>query len=109
MLLDKIEQQWMAHEQELDALKEGRKEGMEDLSKELPKPTLQKLTPTDNVEHFLATSERIVAQQKWLKGVWAMQVAGLLTSKVMVAYAALIPEDAVIWDGEGSNTKEVRD
>ena len=62
MLLDMIEQQRVAHEQEMKALKEGRKEGMEDSSKvKLPKPTLQKLTPTDNVEYFLATFERIAA------------------------------------------------
>ena len=66
MLLDMIEQQRVAHEQEMKALKEGSKEGMEDSSKvKLPKPTLQKLTPTDNVEHFLATFERIAAQQGW--------------------------------------------
>lgn len=96
MLLDMIEQQRVAHEQEMKALKE---EGTEDSSKvKLPKPTLQKLTPTDNVEHFLATFERIAAQQKWPKGVWATQVAGLLTGKAMAAYAALTPEDAVIYE-----------
>ena len=66
MLLDMIKQQRVAHEQEMKALTEGRKEGMEDSSKvKLPKLTLQKLTPTDNVEHFLATFERIAAQQGW--------------------------------------------
>ena len=83
----------------MKALKDGRKEGTEDSSKvKLPKLTLQKLTSTDNVEHFLATFERITAQQKWLKDVWATQVAGLLTGKAMAAYAALTPEDAVIYE-----------
>ena len=103
MLLDMIEQQRVAHEQEMKALKEGRKEGrkkgMEDSSKvKLSNPTLQKLTPTDNVEHFLATFERIVAQQRWPKGVWVTQVAGLLTSKAMTVYAALTPEYVVIYE-----------
>ena len=70
-----IEQQRVAHEQEMKALTEERKEGIEDSSKvKLPKPTLQKLTPTDNVERFLATFEKVAAQQRWLKGVWATQV-----------------------------------
>ena len=99
MLLDMIEQQWVAHEQEMKALKEGRKEGTEDSSKvKLPKLTLQKLTPTDNVEYFLATFERVAAQQRWPKGVWAMQVARLLTGKALAAYAALTPEDTVVYE-----------
>lgn len=41
---------------------------MEDSSKvKPPKPVLQELTPTDNVEHFLATFKKIAAQQKWPK------------------------------------------
>ena len=99
MLLDLIEQQRVAHEQEMKSLKDGRKEGMKDSSKvKLPKPTLQKLTPTDNVEHFLATFERIASQQKWPEYMWAMQVAGLLTGKAMAAYAALAPEDALVYE-----------
>ena len=99
MLLDLIKQQRVAHKQKMKALKDGRKEGTEDSSKvKLLKPTLQKLTSTDNVEHFLATFERIAAQQKWLKDVWATQVAGLLTGKAMAAYAALTPEDEVVYE-----------
>ena len=64
----------------------------------LPKPTLQKLTQTDNVEHFLATFERIGEQQKWPEDVWATQVAGLLSGKALAAYAALTPKDAVVYD-----------
>ena len=55
MLLEMIERQRVAHEQEMRALKDGRKEETEDSSKvKLPKPTLQKLVSSDNVEHFLA-------------------------------------------------------
>lgn len=71
MLLDMIEQQRVAHEQEMRTLKErGGAETGDSLKTKIPKPTLQKLTPTDNVEHFLATFERIAVQQKWPKDVW---------------------------------------
>ena len=98
MLLDMIGQQQEAHEREMKALKESKKEEVEDLSKKPPKPTLQKLTASDNVEHFLATFERIAMQQKWSKEVWATQIAGLLSGKAMAAYAALTPEDSTDYD-----------
>ena len=37
-------------------------------------------------------------QQKWPMDVWATQVAGLLSGKALAAYAALTPEDAVVYD-----------
>ena len=100
MLLDMMEQQQLAHEREMKALKDTQpKEEMGDPAKaKLPKPMLQKLTATDNVEHFLATFERIATQQKWPKEVWATQVAGLLSGKAMAAYAALTPEDAIQYE-----------
>ena len=53
MLLNLIEQQRVSHEQEMKALKDGRKKRAKGSSTvKLPKPTLQKLTPTDNVEHI---------------------------------------------------------
>ena len=55
----------------------------------LPKPTLQKLGEKDDVEHYLATFERIAEQQGWPKDAWATQLAGRLTGKAMAAYAAL--------------------
>ena len=70
MLLDLIEQQRVAHEQEMRTLKESKGIETEESPKtKLPKPTLQKLTQTDNVGHFLATFERIAVQQKWPKDV----------------------------------------
>ena len=99
MLLDMIERQQAAHEREMKALKESKRDGPEDsATKKIPKPTLQKLTTSDNVEHFLATFERIAAQQEWPKAIWATQVAGLLSGKAMATYAALTPEDAVDYD-----------
>ena len=61
----------------------------------LPKLTLQKLGPDDDIEHFLATFERIVKQQGWSEEIWATQLAGLLTGKAMAAYASLNSESAV--------------
>ena len=37
-------------------------------------------------------------QQKWPKCAWATQVAGLLSGKALAAYAALTPEDTVVYD-----------
>ena len=88
MLLDMIGQQQEAHEREMKALKESKKEEIEGLSK---KPTLQKLTAGDNVE-------QIAMQQKWAKEVWATQIAGLLSGKAMAEYAALTPEDSTDYD-----------
>ena len=106
MLLEMIEKQRVAHEQEMRALKDGRKEGTEDSSKvKLPKPTLQKLASTDNVEHFLATFERIATQQKWPKEVWATQVAGLLTGKACCSHPRRC---SYIRKSEGGNIEKVR-
>ena len=55
----------------------------EPIELKLPKPTLQKLDAKEDIEHFLATFERIAQQQKWPKAVWATQLAGLLTGKAM--------------------------
>ena len=55
----------------------------------LPKPTLHKLDPNDDIEDFLATFEHIAKQQDWPKEIWATQLAGLLTGKAMAAYTAL--------------------
>ena len=43
-------------------------------------------------------SRELLHRQGWPKGVWATQVAGLLTGKAMAAYAALTPEDAVVYE-----------
>lgn len=84
----------------MKALKEeNRRDEPEDsLTKKLPKLTLQKLTTSDNVEHFLATFEQIVAQQDWPRVIWVTQVAGLLSGKVMAAYAAFTPKDTINYD-----------
>ena len=58
---------------------------------------MQKLTPTDVVEYYQATFERIAVQQKWPKEVWAMQI-GILRCKAMEAYSVFTPEVAVVHD-----------
>ena len=60
----------------------------------LPKPTLQKLNPSNDIEHYIAMFERIAQQQKWPEDVWATQLAGLLTGKTMAAYASMDQEEA---------------
>ena len=65
-----------------------------DVVPKIPKPSLQKLTAEDDVEHFLAVFERVAKQQKWSESVWATQLAGLLTGRAMAAYAALPAEEA---------------
>ena len=81
------------YRREIDGLR-GRRDEAEGARIKLPKPTLQKLDPKEDIENFLATFERIAKQQKWPKEVWATQLAGLLTGKAMAAYTALFPEEA---------------
>ena len=64
----------------------------------LPRPTLQKLGADDDIEHFLATFERIAGQQGWPCEVWPTQLAGLLTGKALAAYASLSRESAASYD-----------
>ena len=43
-----------------------------------PKPTLQKLSSSDDIESYLDMFERAARQQGWPDGIWATQLAGLL-------------------------------
>ena len=56
------------------------------------------LMMTDNVEHFLSTFKRIAMQQEWPKQIWVSQLAGLLSSKSLAAYATLTPGDTALHD-----------
>ena len=98
-LLEKQQEERTQHRQEIEALLQKKSESEPVTAKvKLPKPTLQKLAPQDNVEHFLATFERVATQQGWPQDVWATQLAGLLTGKAMAAFASLRLEDATSYE-----------
>lgn len=65
---------------------------------QLPKPTLQKMSPSDDVENYLAAFERIATQQQWEKDIWPTQLAGLLAGRPLDAFARLSTEDATNYD-----------
>ena len=48
---------------------------------------LQKLTETDDIEHFLTMFERVANAYKWPDDVWVLRLAPLLTGKAQAAYA----------------------
>ena len=94
ILMEIIEQQWTEMMRYRDEMKEllTRTEagtGKEAMKVSLPKPTLQKLGSDDDMEHFLEMFEQTARQREWPEDVWAMQLAGLLKGKAMVAYANL--------------------
>ena len=94
ILMEIIEQQRaeMAkhHNQMTDILARAEAGAGKDMTKvSLPKPTLQKLSVNDDIEHFLEMFERTSKQRGWPEDVWAMQLTGLLTGKVMAAYVNL--------------------
>ena len=98
-LLEQQKEEMMQYRKEVTSLRERAEakspaEGAVTATR-VPKPTLQKLSPDDDIEHFLATFERIATQQDWPAEVWATQLAGLLTGKAMAAYASLGSEEAV--------------
>ena len=94
MLMSLLEQQRDELAQHRREMSELRARQEEKATARLPKPTLQKLGPDDDVEHFLATFERIARQQGWPEEVWATQLAGLFTGKALVVYAGLNGESA---------------
>ena len=59
---------------------------IEDKTKTL-EARLQKLTDTDDIEHFLTMFERVANAYKWPNNVWVLKLASLLTGKAQAAYA----------------------
>ena len=54
-----------------------------------PKPTLQKLAPSDDIESFIDMFERVATQQGWPTDVWATQLAGLLSGDALDAFTSI--------------------
>lgn len=97
-LVEEQKQELTRYRGEIQSLKEGGRTDAGAARAKLPKPTLQKLGPDDDIENFIATFERIARQQNWPEEVWATQLAGLLTGKAMAAYAGLGVEQASSYD-----------
>jgi len=99
MLLEIVEQQkgeMLRYREEMNSsLRKGEEAAVKP---KLPKPTMQKLGDKDDIEHFLATFERIATQQGWPKEVWAMQLTSLLTGKALAAYAAVGSEESTDYE-----------
>ena len=64
-LLEKQQEERTQHRQEIETLLKKSESEPVTAKVKLSKPTLQKLAPQDNVEHFLATFERVATQQGW--------------------------------------------
>ena len=57
-----------------------------------PKPTLQKLSASDDIESYLAMFERVARQQGWSDDTWATQLAGLLSADALDAFTSMPAE-----------------
>ena len=94
-LLEQQKEELAEHRREMAELRTRRDNPDAGGQVRLPNPTLQKLGPEDDIEHFLSKFERIATQQRWPGEVWATQLAGLLKGKALAAYAGLSGEKAV--------------
>ena len=90
--LDRQREETAAYKKDLEQLPRKREENI--AKQKLPKPTLQKLAPEDDIENFISAFERIATQQGWTKDLWGPQLAGLLTGKARATYTSLCAEDA---------------
>ncbi|KAL1254106.1 hypothetical protein QQF64_016335 [Cirrhinus molitorella] len=61
-------------------------------------PKLEKLSDSDNVEHFLITFERIAAACRWPKEDWAFHLIPLLTGKARAAYVHMDVDDSLDYE-----------
>lgn len=61
-------------------------------------PRLEKLTESDDVEHFLFTFERIAAACRWPKSEWVFRLIPLLTGKARGAYVHMDFDDSCDYD-----------
>ena len=59
-----------------------------------PKPTLQKLAPSDEIESFIDMFERVATQQGWPANSWPTQLAGLLSGDALDAFTSIPVSEA---------------
>ena len=57
-------------------------------------PKLQRLSDSDDVEHFLTTFERLAQAYSWPADLWVLNLAPMLTGKAQSAYASMDKEKA---------------
>lgn len=58
-------------------------------------PHLQRLSETDDVEHYLATFERIAMACRWPTTDWAVRLVPLLSGKARAAYVYMDMVDSL--------------
>ena len=65
--------------------------GLEDagMMRHMGQPKLQRLSESDDVEHFLTTFERLAQAYEWPPDMWVLNLAPLLTGKAQSAYASM--------------------
>uniref|UniRef100_A0A8C1KT19 Gypsy retrotransposon integrase-like protein 1 n=1 Tax=Cyprinus carpio TaxID=7962 RepID=A0A8C1KT19_CYPCA len=61
-------------------------------------PRLEKLSDTDEVEHFLVTFERIAVACRWTKTDWVWHLIPLLTGKARAAYVHMDVNESIDYD-----------
>ncbi|XP_026050763.1 uncharacterized protein LOC113037671 [Carassius auratus] len=61
-------------------------------------PRLEKLSDTDEVEHFLVTFERIAVACRWTKTDWVWHLIPLLTGKARAAYVHMDVNESTEYD-----------
>ncbi|KAL0149179.1 hypothetical protein M9458_055517 [Cirrhinus mrigala] len=61
-------------------------------------PRLEKLSDTEDVEHFLVTFERIAVACRWTKTDWVWHLIPLLTGKARVAYVNMDLNESTDYD-----------
>ena len=84
-------QQWINHSQALEKERSNRTE-------ELIQLMLTRLSPTEDIEAYLSTFERMMEAFKLKKTVWAYKLAHQLTGKVQQAFAGLDLSKTVDYD-----------
>ena len=57
-------------------------------------PKLQRLSESDDIEHFLTTFEHLAQAYNWPPEIWVLNLAPLLTGKAQSAYASMDRERA---------------